>query len=186
MQLLKSPSARSKIIEVKVRGQIVQPATDGAIDLDLAARSPVNVMLTASSDADRAAWARAIHDRSVRRDRPFVAVSGRAFPAMNRSLRAEDVDEWFERSSGGTLFIDQVGELTLSAQTRLLSMLTAQSDHADEGAMSHTGHGVRVIAGSDRSLRTDLAYGAFSNELFYRLNLIHLDQMHEEDPEKMP
>ena len=152
----------------------------GATDLELAAGSAVNVMLTASNGAARAAWARAIHDRSARRGHPFVAVSGRARPAIRRAGLTEEVDGWFERAAGGTLFIDHVAGLTPSAQARLLLALTAQADHTEAAAMRPNGHHVRVIAGSSRSLGTDLASGGFSEALFYRLNVIHLNHLHQE------
>jgi two-component system response regulator HydG len=148
-----------------------------AMDLDLAARSPVNVMVTARNGADRVAWARALHDRSPRRDGPFVV----ACPVMSRQSPAADIDEWFARAARGTLFIDDVGQLGPDAQARLSSLLNAQSRRHSAVTMPNGDGGVRLIAGSGRSLRADLAAGAFNEALFYRLNVIHIDLLQQDD-----
>jgi DNA-binding NtrC family response regulator len=151
----------------------MRPFGDGT-DFDLAARVPLNVMMTAGDSAARAAWAHAIHDRSARLRGPFVVV----YPAVSRKVCAEDVDDCFKRAAGGTLFIDHVEQLSPDAQERLLSLLSEQSRHAS-GATLPPDYRVRIIAGSDRSLRADLAAGVFSDVLFYRLNVIHIDRMHQ-------
>jgi CBS domain-containing protein len=146
-----------------------------AIEIDLIALSSANVMVTASEADERLAWARRIHD--PRRDGPFVV--GR--PSITGQIRAADVDEWFGRSAGGTLFIDDVGQLGPDAQARLSSLLGAQS-HRISPVTKRAGDGrVRVVAGSHRSLGADLATGAFNETLFYRLNVIHIDRMHQDD-----
>ena len=96
-------------------------------DLHLAARSPVNVMLTASNGTKRGLWARTLHDCSPRRGGPFVAVCAESIPTGNRAVCGADVDDWFERAAGGTLFVDRVGDLSPHAQARLLARLTEQS-----------------------------------------------------------
>jgi two-component system response regulator HydG len=135
-------------------------------------------MLTALQSADRATWARRIHERGARQDGPFVAVCGHCVPSGNRAVGGPDVDAWFERAAGGTLFIDRVGDLSLEAQDALLRQLARQSRRASGATVSAADERVRVIAGSNRPLRTDLAGGGFSEALFYRLNVIHLDRMH--------
>jgi hypothetical protein len=134
------------------------------------ARSFANVMVTASEADDRLAWAREIHDWGVSRAGRFVCV----FPAKKHQLCAVDVDEWFARAAS-TVFIDCVGNLGADAQERLLQRLTEQSRLAIGTATSHR---TRVITGSDRSLSADVASGIFSDELFYRLNVIHIDLAH--------
>jgi DNA-binding NtrC family response regulator len=110
-----------------------------------------------------------------------VAVSGHD-AAGSRTLRAEEVDDWFERAAGGTLFIDRIGDLSASSQGRLLSLLTEQSRDRGETTPPHRARHVRIIAGSNRSLGPDLAVRAFSDALFYRLNVIHINQMHQNEP----
>jgi DNA-binding NtrC family response regulator len=144
------------------------------MQFDLIARSSVNVMVTASEAGDRLAWARAIHDGGLRRDGPFVAVR----PAITGQIRAADAEAWFVRAVRGTLFIDDVGQLGSDAQARLCSLLSAQSRRISAAMSSNGDDRVRVIAGSGRSLLADLAVGAFNDALFYRLNVIHIDELH--------
>lgn len=150
--------------------------TEKSSDLDLAARSLVNVMVTARDAAHRAAWARAIHTRSARCERRFVTICGCPQAAMTRAVSAGEVEDWFVRAAGGTLFIDHIGQLPPNAQAVLVLRLTEQASQAGGRTTSRRDRGVRIIAGSDRSLHADLSAGAFSEELFYRLNVIHIDQ----------
>lgn len=150
-----------------------------AADLALVAHSPVNVMVTASEADDRVALARGIHNGCSHRPGRFVGV----LFVTQRHVRADDVDEWFARAAGGTLFIDHIGDLSPQAQDRLLRRLTEQSQRAGAATMSDGDDRVRVIAGSDRSLWSDLRAGAFSDVLFYRLNVIHIDQLPQHEPE---
>jgi CBS domain-containing protein len=147
------------------------------MDLDLATCSTVNVMVTAREADDRLACARRIHECDAHCHGPFVAV----LVAMDRLVCAADVDEWFSRAACGTLFIDEVGQLGPDAQARLSSLLSAQAGCVCGATVLDGDGGVRVIAGSARSLRADLAVGAFNETLFYRLNVIHLDQMHQHE-----
>lgn len=151
-------------------------------DLHLAARSPVNVMLTASNGTKRALWARTLHDCSPRRGGPFVAVCAEAIPTGDCAVSGADVDDWFDRAAGGTLFVDRVGDLSPHAQARLLARLIEQSRSGNGAATPRRDRHVRVIAGSHRSFRTDLAAGTFSHVLFYQLNVIHIDRLHHHEP----
>ena len=149
---------------------------DDEMNFDLVARSPVNAMVTAGDGNSRMTWARRIHDGGGRRAGPFVAV----FPGTTRQLHADDVADWFARATGGTLFIDWIGDLSSQAQDRLLRLLTEQSRHPDGATVPHADRRVCVVTGSNRSLSADRAVGAFSDPLFYRLNMIHIDLMHQE------
>jgi CBS domain-containing protein len=160
----------------------VRPVADITMDIDLAARFLVNVMVTGGNEAERAACARAIHDRSDRSVGPFVSLSAHTVAAVRHAIAAGDVDTWFERAAGGTLFIDRVGQLGAAAQARLLSHLTAESRRGSGTAPGGAVLRARVIAGTDRSLRAELALGAFCEQLFYRLNVIHIDRGHPHQP----
>jgi CBS domain-containing protein len=149
------------------------------MELNLVACSTANIMVTASDADDRTTWARAIHDRSGSADRPFVAVRNEAGPTADG---AQCVDRWFRQATGGTLFIDQIGNLSLRAQDRLLSLLAGPPRRQDRATSLDADHRVRVITGSNRSLRADLTVGSFSDTLFYRLNMIHIDLMHQHKP----
>lgn len=146
-----------------------------AVDLDVAARVPISVMVTATNDADRSAWARTIHDHSGRCHGPFVAICGQSIRDANRVACGSDVDSWFDRAAGGTLFIDHVGALSAAAQGRLLALLAEQSPDGSEMTRADRDRHVRIISGTDQSLLAALAVGTFSDALFYRLNVIHVD-----------
>jgi CBS domain-containing protein len=148
---------------------------DYAVELDPIVHSSVNVMVTASEAAERLAWARRIHEGVLHRDGPFVAVC----PEINGQPGAVDVEEWFARAVRGTLFIDDIGQLSPDAQARLCSLLSAQSHRIGRATAFNSDGRVRVIAGSGRSLLADLAVGTFNDALFYRLNVIHIDEMHQ-------
>jgi CBS domain-containing protein len=154
----------------------IVPPFDGADDLELIAGSTANVMVTAGSAADRVKWARTIHGRSGSGHRPFIAVCGDAVPIVDG---APHVEGWLGRAVGGTLFIDQIGNLNPQSQRRLLSLLTEQP--RDPSLTARPDRRTRIISGSDRSLCADLAVGAFSDALFYRLNVIHIDQLHHNE-----
>jgi CBS domain-containing protein len=94
---------------------------------------------------------------------------------------AHCVDGWFRRAAGGTLFIDRVGDLSACAQERLLSLLAGQSRRHNLATSADDDSGVRIITGSTRSLRADLAAGSFSDTLFYRLNVIHIDLLQQDE-----
>jgi CBS domain-containing protein len=101
-------------------------------------------------------------------------------PAANWHVHAADVERVFEQAAGGTLFIDHIAQLSAAVQARLTARLSAQSRRVNAATMP-TGNGVRLIVGSNRSLRADLLVGAFSDALFYRLNVIHIDLMHQDE-----
>ena len=153
----------------------VPPAAD-AKDLDLVTRSTANVMVTAREAAVRVAWARWIRERGTRRHGPFVAVR----VGTNQLVRAADVDEWFARAAGGTLFIDCVGHLSADAQTRLSARLSEPSRRITDLAALNDDDRVRVITGTNRPLQAEGVAGAFDDTLFYRLNVIHIQPLPDE------
>jgi DNA-binding NtrC family response regulator len=150
----------------------------GAVDLatafDLAARSSVNIMLTGATGAARKSWAATIHHRSARGCGPFVAVRARSRPTRSRANH-QRVDHWFERAAGGSLFIDQIGQLGRDDQERLFWRLTEQSRADGEAAPGQ----VRIVSGTGRLLRADVENGSFQEALFYRLNVIHITTLGE-------
>ena len=139
-------------------------------EVKLAAATPVPVLITAESRVARVACARLIHDNGLGRPAPFV--SARPVEASSQTISteadrvtdADDMAHWFDQAAGGTLFIDDIDGLNRQEQEHLLWRL-------EEHALGR----VRVIVGTGRSLRADIAAGAFSDALFYRLNVIHVD-----------
>ncbi|MEP6742373.1 MAG: sigma-54 dependent transcriptional regulator [bacterium] len=158
--------------------------------LDLAhkvAESEVSsVLLQGESGTGKDLVAKAIHYHSSRTNSPFVAINCAAIPSTlieselfgyekgaftDAKARKEGL---FEQAEGGTLFLDEIGELELSLQAKLLRVL-------EEGAFRRVGGlkdlplDVRVIAASNRDLRTEGEAGRFRADLFYRLSVIQID-----------
>lgn len=145
-----------------------------------------SVLLQGESGTGKDLVAKAIHYHSTRADKPFVAINCAALPGTlieselfgyekgaftDAKARKEGL---FEQAEGGTLFLDEIGELELSLQAKLLRVL-------EEGAFRRVGGlkdlplDVRVIAASNRDLKTEGEAGRFRADLFYRLSVIQID-----------
>jgi DNA-binding NtrC family response regulator len=145
-----------------------------------------SVLLQGESGTGKDLVAKAIHYGSQRAERPFVAVNCAALPATlieselfgyekgaftDAKARKEGL---FEQAEGGTLLLDEIGELELSLQAKLLRVL-------EEGAFRRVGGlkdiplDVRVLAASNRDLKTESEAGRFRLDLYYRLSVIQID-----------
>jgi transcriptional regulator with PAS, ATPase and Fis domain len=155
-------------------------------EIDDVARSDAKVLITGESGSGKELIAQAVHARSPRAARPFVAVNCAGVPET--LLESElfghvkgsftgayrDRPGKLEQAHHGTIFLDEIGEMTLRMQGLLLRFLETgelQKVGADqtEGRVN-----VRVIAATNRTLRDMIAQGQFREDLFYRLNVIHL------------
>jgi CBS domain-containing protein len=130
------------------------------LDLRLAAQSDVTVLITAPSRRVRLDCARLIHDGGPCGDGPFVTAPDGAV-----------VRQQFERARGGTLFIEDVASLTAEGQAELFLLL---EDGSAGAARASLGGVARIIAGASHPLMPRIQAGAFSDALFYRLNVIHI------------
>jgi len=126
-------------------------------DVDAAAQSDVNVLITAERSAGRNVVAQLIHLQSRRGSGPLVTLDCAA------GLRREHFAR-LEMARGGTIFIDHVDEMTPEMQAQLMHFLETDRDSLD----------VRVIASTDRGLLERAAAGGFREDLYYRLNVIHV------------
>lgn len=145
-----------------------------------------SVLLQGESGTGKDLIAKAIHYGSERSDGPFVAVNCAALPATlieselfgyekgaftDAKSRKEGL---FEQAQGGTLLLDEIGELELSLQAKLLRVL-------EEGAFRRVGGlkdlplNVRVLAATNRDLKTESDAGRFRLDLYYRLSVIQID-----------
>jgi two-component system response regulator AtoC len=156
------------------------------------------VMITGESGTGKELLARAIHENSPRRGKPFVAINCGAIPEnlMESELfghkkgaftdASRDKKGLFEEASGGTLFLDEIGELPLHLQVKLLRALQEQTIRrvGDEQLIPID---VRVISATLRNLEQDAKFGRFREDLFYRLNVVslHLPALRER-PEDIP
>lgn len=147
--------------------------------------SNVPVLITGESGTGKELVARAIHQHSPRRSKPFVAQNCSAFSeslleselfghvrgAFTGAVR--DKQGLFEAAHQGTFFLDELGEMSPALQVKLLRVLQ-DGTFTPVGATSPKKVNVRIVAATHRNLREMIAKGAFREDLFYRLNVINL------------
>jgi len=150
------------------------------------AGSTASVLVTGESGTGKELIARAIHYNSTRAAGPFVGVNLAAVPEglIESELfghkkgaftdARSDKPGLFVEADGGTIFLDEIGELALPLQAKLLRVLQ-EHEVRPLGATKNTRVDVRVVAATNKNLETMLAEGSFREDLYYRLNVIHLD-----------
>ena len=147
-----------------------------------AAATQVTVLLTGETGVGKERFARALHAMSARASRPFVAINCAALPAelIESELFGAEKGAYtgagaaragrFERADGGTLMLDELGELPLPAQAKLLRVLQ-HGEIERLGATQPRKVDVRVIAATNVDLQAAVAAGRFRSDLMYRLNV---------------
>jgi PAS domain S-box-containing protein len=152
----------------------------------LAAASPSTVLIKGESGTGKELFAQAIHNASSRRDHPFVAINSAALPeplveselfgyeegAFTGSRKGGQAGK-FEIAEGGTVFLDEIGDMPLGVQAKLLRVIqekkvvrvgSAQERHVD----------IRIIAATHKDLHAEVKRGTFRQDLYYRLNVLEI------------
>jgi transcriptional regulator with GAF, ATPase, and Fis domain len=157
-----------------------------------AAPTNTTVLLTGETGTGKELFARAIHDFSSRRDKPFIAVNCAALPEalLESELFGHEKGAFtgaaarklgrFELADTGTLLLDELAEMSPSIQVKLLRVLQEQEFVRVGGTKTITTN-VRVVASTNRDLKKEMEAERFRSELYYRLNVfpIHLPALRE-------
>ncbi|MDR2115741.1 MAG: sigma-54 dependent transcriptional regulator [Planctomycetaceae bacterium] len=149
----------------------------------LVARSDVPVLILGETGSGKEVFARHIHEESRRAGQPFLKVNCGAVPAelIDSYLfghekgaftgAIEKRKGWFEAANGGTLLLDEIGELPLAAQVRFLRVLQDGSFEPVGGSGKNIRVDVRIIAATHRNLRQMVKDGEFREDLWYRISV---------------
>ncbi len=149
------------------------------------APADVSVLITGESGTGKELVARALHECSDRKDKPFVAVNCAAVP--EQLLESElfgvvkgaftdaraDKSGLLRKASGGTLFLDEVGEMSPDMQSKLLRVLQERRVRP-VGATQDVEFDVRLVTATNRDLEDEIDGGGFREDLFYRINVIQI------------
>jgi len=148
-------------------------------------RSDISVLITGETGSGKEVVARVLHQHSPRSDNPFVAINTAAIPAelLESELFGHEKGSFtgahsrrvgrFEEAAGGTLFLDEIGDMPLALQTRLLRVL-AEGDYYRVGGRDLLRADARVIAATHQDLTEKVRQGHFREDLYHRLNVIHI------------
>jgi DNA-binding NtrC family response regulator len=152
------------------------------MEAERVAATDATALLEGESGTGKELFARAIHALSVRRQRPFVAINCAAIPEtlLESELFGHERGAFtgaagrrlgkFELAEGGTVFLDEIGELSPSTQAKLLRVLQEKSFHRVGGTTTvHVD--VRIVTASNRPLDSLVAQGAFREDLYYRVRV---------------
>jgi two-component system, NtrC family, nitrogen regulation response regulator NtrX len=151
--------------------------------IEQAAESDARILVTGENGTGKELVARAIHERSGRRDMPFIEVNCAAIPdtLIESELFGHEKGAFtdavsgrkgrFELASGGTLFLDEIGDMSLNAQAKVLRALQEQQIER-VGGERVINIDVRVVAATNKDLQAACKDGSFREDLFFRLNVI--------------
>ncbi|MGE5484810.1 MAG: sigma-54 interaction domain-containing protein [Ignavibacteriales bacterium] len=163
------------------------PAAKNVINIAMkVAASDTTVLIQGESGTGKELFAHAIHNASPRRNGPFIKVNCAAIPEnlMESELMGYEKGAYtgasktklgkFELADGGTILLDEVAELGITVQAKLLRLLQFR-EFERLGGTKPVNVDVRIIAATNRDLKTDVAAGRFREDLFYRLNVVALN-----------
>jgi len=151
--------------------------------LERVADTPTTALITGESGTGKELVARALHEHSSRKDKPFIKVNCAAIPKelIESELFGYERGAFtgavaskpgrFELANGGTLFLDEIGEIPIEMQVKLLRALQ-ESEFERVGGIKTIRVDVRLVAATNRDLKKLIAAGNFREDLFYRLNVV--------------
>jgi DNA-binding NtrC family response regulator len=192
-------ASRRKLRDIGVLGSLVGPSKrmqEVFRLIEMVAPSTASVLITGESGTGKELVARTVHSLSPRKSKPFVAINCAAIPetlieseifghekgaftgALERRIGC------FELAEGGTLLLDEIGEMPIATQAKLLRVLEDRKLRR-LGSKSETSVDVRVLAATNKAPEDAVAKGHLRNDLFYRLNVFNIQlpplREHKED-----
>ena len=191
------PFEPKTLIEQIARYAVPPPPADGVIAADprtremlllaaRVARTDATVLLTGESGVGKEVFARYIHDQSTRAGGPFVAINCAAIPdnLLEATLFGYEKGAFtgaqtaqagkFEQANGGTLLLDEISEMPLGLQAKLLRVLQ-EREVERVGGKKPVALDIRVLATSNRDMASEVRVGRFREDLYYRLNVFPLE-----------
>lgn len=187
-EVLVSTVGRYAVVERAQHGEPIAEAAQSKALLQLAARvaqSDASVMIMGPSGSGKEVLARYVHQHSARADAPFVAINCAAIPdnMLESTLFGYEKGAFtgaiaacpgkFELAQGGTLLLDEITEMPLSLQAKLLRVLQ-EREVERLGSRKTIKLNIRVLATSNRDLKQAVSDGVFREDLYYRLNVFPL------------
>ncbi len=186
---LENTYLKEEVLEAKAFGEIVgvSPALQKIQrQIELVAGTDASVLIQGESGTGKELVAREIHQRSARADEPLITVNCASIPrelyeseffghvkgAFTGAVR--DRGGRFEAADGGTILLDEVGEIPLDLQAKLLRVLQ-EGEYERIGDERTRRVDVRVVAATNRDLRQEVERGRFRSDLYYRLNVFPID-----------
>ena len=177
------PAADYRAGDLSSRSPAMQPVLNM---VEMVAPTDSTVLIYGETGTGKELTARAVHDLSERRDEPFVAINCAALPEnlLESTLfghkkgaftgAMEDHEGVFARTGKGSLFLDEIGDISLALQVRLLRVLQ-EGEYEPVGSNRTVKTEARIIAATHRNLRERIAEGQFREDLYYRLNVVSVD-----------
>ena len=154
--------------------------------IDKAGPTKANVLITGESGVGKELVAHAVHDKSPRKDKPFIVVH---CAALSESLLESELFGFekgaftgaeslhkgrFELADGGTVFLDEIGEINQATQVKLLRVLQ-EKKFERVGGETTIESDVRIVAATNRNLEEEVKAGRFREDLYYRLNVVRIE-----------
>ncbi len=176
----------SRVQSVKLNLGIIgnSPRLNNAVEIALQiAPTNLSVLIVGESGVGKEAFSQIIHKNSLRKDKPYIAINCGAIPegTIDSELfghtkgsftgAVSDRKGYFETVNGGTIFLDEVGELPKSTQARLLRVLES-GEFLPVGASKVQKTDVRIVAATNVNLQKAIENGKFREDLYYRLNTV--------------
>jgi len=155
-------------------------------EVEYAARSDAKILITGESGVGKEVVARLVHQRSRRSHAPLMTINCAGLPEtlleteLFGHVRGSFTDAYhdkrglLEAANGGTLFMDEIGEMTLRMQALLLRFLENGEVQRVGAERPHAVTDVRLITATNRNLQEAIAGGIFREDLYYRINVVHL------------